>query len=829
MAREFVMGARINLNTGNYSSGMANAMRATDNFGQEIIDLDRSMGRYHDSAGRLREVNGRFAASAGTATRQMAAQEQQATSLKDKVFSLKGAFTALAGSMAIKGAYNWLVQSNADMEQYKNTLTIVLGSQKKAVDQLAWANKFAAQTPFEIPEIIEATTRMAAYGINAKKTLGIVGDMASVMGKDLMQAVEAVADAQTGELERMKEFGITKGMIQDQASKMKLQPFDKKGSLIDQEALNKSMFAIMEKRFRGGMEMQSKTFKGMLSNAQDFIGTLGRQLGKPLFDKAKAGLSDFLGFLNRLQDSGAIDSFVSKAQQAGAFVGKAFQYSAKLITSVFGPAITNIIGTLQQLGKSKQVSSFFSTAVAYAKIFYDFMANTAAPAIGAALNGIVNAAKAVVDFFVNNWGTIKPYIIGVSSALLVYAGYLKIVALQTKIVTAATRVWNAVTKMNPVWLVAIAVGLLIGYLIHLAGGWDVVKQKMLALWPVLINAWKSIWATLQPILQMIGQKAIQIWQWLVQTVPPLLTQLWTILVTWFTNIWTAISPLLTTLWTGIVSIFNAIKSFWNTWGGLIMAIFSVYWTYISSIFMSALQVIWTIVKGAFTVIYNIISGVFKMISGVIQIGWSVLSGLFSFWLNILSGNWQGAWDSMLGMLDGVWSGIKDFFSGLKDLFFDSGVAIIKTLVDGISSMAMAPVKAVTSVFKKVRELLPFSDAHTGPLSQLTHNGGKIVSTMAEGVYGQAGTLHKAMYQTLADTPSSLSTSVKTNGINPAGRATGGSVRSSSSFKIEKGAIVVNGTGKDGATIGEEIIEFLYNKLSQANDILSSADMNQLLD
>lgn len=30
-----------------------------------------------------------------------------------------------------------------------------------------------------------------------------IGDMAGVMNKDIMQAVEAVADAQTGELERL--------------------------------------------------------------------------------------------------------------------------------------------------------------------------------------------------------------------------------------------------------------------------------------------------------------------------------------------------------------------------------------------------------------------------------------------------------------------------------------------------------------------------------------------------------------------------------------------------------------------------------------------------
>lgn len=186
-----------------------------------------------------------------------------------------------------------------------------MGSQEKAVQILQWANKFAAQTPFEIQEVVEATTRMQAYGIQAEKNLGIVGDMASVMGKDLMQAVEAIADAQTGELERLKEFGITKQMILDQARLLGTNPINNQGSITDQKAFNAALFSLMEKRYKGGMEMQSKSFKGMLSNVSDFMGTMGRNLGQPLFDKAKEHLASFLDWLNRLQSDGSIDAFIA--------------------------------------------------------------------------------------------------------------------------------------------------------------------------------------------------------------------------------------------------------------------------------------------------------------------------------------------------------------------------------------------------------------------------------------------------------------------------------------------------------------------------------------
>ena len=68
---------------------------------------------------------------------------------------------------------------------------------------MAWAVDFANRTPFETDQIVEATVRLQSYGLKAEDVMTQIGDMAGVMGKDIMQAVEAVADAQTGELERL--------------------------------------------------------------------------------------------------------------------------------------------------------------------------------------------------------------------------------------------------------------------------------------------------------------------------------------------------------------------------------------------------------------------------------------------------------------------------------------------------------------------------------------------------------------------------------------------------------------------------------------------------
>ena len=78
---------------------------------------------------------------------------------------------------------------------------------KKAGKTFQWAVKFANKTPFDTGEVVEATTKLTSYGLKAQSVLPKVGDMASAMGKPMDQAVEAIADAQTGRLERLKSLG----------------------------------------------------------------------------------------------------------------------------------------------------------------------------------------------------------------------------------------------------------------------------------------------------------------------------------------------------------------------------------------------------------------------------------------------------------------------------------------------------------------------------------------------------------------------------------------------------------------------------------------------
>lgn len=89
--------------------------------------------------------------------------------------------------------------------------------------------------------------------------------------------------------------------------------------------------------------------------------------------------------------------------------------------------------------------------------------------------------------------------------------------------------------------------------------------------------------------------------------------------------------------------------------------------------------------------------------------------------------------------------LAQVFSGLANLnLFASGARMIETLVAGIKSKIMAPVEAVKAGFAKLRELLPFSDAKEGPLSQLTLSGRRIMDTLGAGVSAAAPGLQKTL-------------------------------------------------------------------------------------
>jgi TP901 family phage tail tape measure protein len=111
----------------------------------------------------------------------------------------------------------------------------------------------------------------------------------------------------------------------------------------------------------------------------------------------------------------------------------------------------------------------------------------------------------------------------------------------------------------------------------------------------------------------------------------------------------------------------------------------------------------------------------------------VVKALSSAW-NFLRTNWQKVLNVFL-WINPITAPIMALQKLVKQVFgidlFDAGKKIIESLWNGIKSVAMKPVEAVKEVAQKIRNLLPFSPAKEGPLSDIHRI--KIVETIAEGI------------------------------------------------------------------------------------------------
>lgn len=242
---------------------------------------------------------------------------------------------AVAGGLSILG--KGVIETSAAFESYETTLETIEGSAEKAKKAMAWVSDFAVKTPYDIDGVTEAFVKLKAYGIDPTDgSMEVIGNTASAMGKGLMQAVEAWADAMTGEFERLKEFGIKAKQEKDKVTftwneggKEMSKTVSKTGRDI-QNFLNETF----GRKFQGAMDRQSKTWKGLWSNLEDVWVSFKRKIGDAgLFDVAKRKLQDLLDTLGRWEDDGTL-----------AKIAKAFSDAFTSIANIIG-LIINRIGT----------------------------------------------------------------------------------------------------------------------------------------------------------------------------------------------------------------------------------------------------------------------------------------------------------------------------------------------------------------------------------------------------------------------------------------------------------------------------------------------------
>lgn len=579
--------------------------------------------------------------------------------LKKSMFAVGTAasigFTTVATG-AIRGA--------SKLEGYRNTLNVVLKDQKKAAETMAWAVKFANQTPFETDSIVEATVRLESYGLKAKEVMKDIGDMAGVMGKDIMQAVEAIADAQTGELERLKEFGITKDMIAEYGKNMGLgELVNNKNQITDMEKFNQALFALMRERFEGGMEIQAKSFKGLMSTVTGVFKTTlatmagisaeGEIVAGGLFDTIKSKIQQVVDNLNKWQEDGTLQRWTENVQ-------KAFTKAWNIISQT----VELIIEFGQQIKE--------------------------------------------------HWGIIEPLLAGLISGLVALkTGFLALEVTKKIIagINMAMAILNGTMSINPVYAIAIAIGVLVAAGVALYKNWGTISVKAKELWN---NIKISVNNTVENIKESINGFILAI------------TTKWNTLKSRASEIWNNVKNT-------VVGAFKWMYDHNYYFEGLVNFIRDS-WVWITT----TTKEIWYGIKDFLSTNWNEIStnasNTWDYIYNNIKKVWTIVRDWLSKLWNQLTDEVNEVWTNISNIIGGILDGIKEKFMDIVNAAWDWGHNLVSNFISGIRRAIDNLKETAGKVASTISDFLGFhSPTKKGPGSMADKWAPNFIDMYVEGI------------------------------------------------------------------------------------------------
>lgn len=248
-----------------------------------------------------------------------------------------GSFTSSIGGMATKAAVaagaivgitmsiQELVSVTREFEKLKAGLQTATGSAENAKAAFEALQDFAKNTPYDLQQVTESFTKLVNYGLTpSERALASYGNTSSALGKDMMQMIEAVADATTGEFERLKEFGIKAKSEGDNVS------FTFRGvsTTVKNSAseIENYLIQLGENNFSDAMANRMQTLDGALSNLGDSweqlvynVSNLG--VGDVITDAVRGAIAA-LDELNAMLESGEMEGNLDAIGEAWEGWGK---------------------------------------------------------------------------------------------------------------------------------------------------------------------------------------------------------------------------------------------------------------------------------------------------------------------------------------------------------------------------------------------------------------------------------------------------------------------------------------------------------------------------
>ena len=336
------------------------------------------------------------------------------------------------GLQAIGGFKAAFIDINNQLDTASKAFTGMLGSATAAQDLLGQLKTFAAQTPFEFPDLVRATQRLTSFGFQAEQVIPLlkdVGNTSAYFGagtEGINRMVLALGQMHssyilhTQDLNQMAELGVPVWQIlADGMHKTvpEVKDMTEKGQILSDTYIG--MFDAWVKKTPGvtdAMMQQSTTFKGAMSTIHDSL-TMGIADGlRPWFDLITAGTNIVAKFVSGDRFAAWVQDVANFSQIAveklkalfgnfegvGKTIGEAF---GRLATDgpmgIFTPLVEKAEQSIAMIyfhlsGEGRDLAAAGSNVViTYAKGMWD--------AATGVLSGVVNNIAAfIADFFVGH-------------------------------------------------------------------------------------------------------------------------------------------------------------------------------------------------------------------------------------------------------------------------------------------------------------------------------------------------------------------------------------------------------------------------------------------
>jgi hypothetical protein len=191
----------------------------------------------------------------------------------------------LAGYFTLTGAQQFgrdVIDVTGKFQKYGVVLANTFQDANKGEAAMKMIQDFANRTPYEVDELTSSYIKLVNRGMNPTESeMTKLGDFAASQGKGFDQLVEATLDAQTGEFERLKEFGITSSSSGDKVT-FSFKGVSKTVKKTDKDIQN-YLYSLGElEGVSGSMNLISGTLEGKLSNLAGASDGFKRSIGEGL-------------------------------------------------------------------------------------------------------------------------------------------------------------------------------------------------------------------------------------------------------------------------------------------------------------------------------------------------------------------------------------------------------------------------------------------------------------------------------------------------------------------------------------------------------------------